>query len=75
MLAVGGCTPEDFVAAALQEGWIDPEIGAWDKIPEARFTEFVRPENWTLVAEVLDERRTQAATPTATRTPKAGELL
>lgn len=72
MLAVNKCTPEDFVAAALEEGWIDPEIGAWDKIPDSRFGEFVKPENFQLVADVLEARQAKAGTPS---TPPAGQLL
>lgn len=83
MLAVGGCTLEEFVKLAVDEGWIEPEQGAWDKIPDARFTEFLKPENWSLVMELLDEQRAQAAPATTTtaaaeppeRKPKAGELL
>jgi phage recombination protein Bet len=86
MLAVGGCTPDDFVKLCVEEGWIDVEQGAWDKIPDARFTEFLKAENWSLVMELLDEQRTQAAPATTTATatatpapaaskPRAGELL
>jgi phage recombination protein Bet len=84
MLAVGGCTPDDFVKLAVDEGWIDVEQGAWEKIPEHRFTEFLKPENWTLVMELLDEQRTKAAQaqpaeqPAAmptTRQTRPGELL
>jgi phage recombination protein Bet len=87
MLAVGGCTPDDFVKLCVEEGWVEVEQGAWDKIPDARFTEFLKPENWSLVMELLDEQRMQAtpktdaapapaATPaTAAPKPRAGELL
>jgi len=79
MLALGRYTPEDFVACALEEGWIDPDIGAWDKIPDARFTEFLKPENFGLVAEVMDARENKPAPPTATvaptSAPPAGQLL
>jgi phage recombination protein Bet len=79
MLAVGNCTEQDFVAAAVDEGWIDAEIGSWDKIPDDRFTEFLKPENWALVMEVLDARKTVAAAPAAQTerksTVKPGNLL
>lgn len=82
MLAVGGCTPADFVKLCVDEGWVEVEQGAWDKIPDARFTEFLKPENWSLVMELLDEQRAQAAPATATTTaatttpkPPAGQLL
>jgi phage recombination protein Bet len=79
MLAVGNCTTEDFVAAAVDEGWIDAEIGAWDKIPDERFAEFLKPENWALVMEVLDDRKSKTAAPPAaerqTSTAKPGQLL
>ncbi len=75
MLAVGGCTPDDFVAAAVDEGWIEPEQGAWDKIPDDRFAEFLKPDNWGLVTEVLDSRREQAAASATSTTVQPGQLL
>jgi len=77
MLAVGNCTPEDFVHVAVDQGWLPEEQGAWDKIPDERFAEFAKPENWSLVMELLDEYKTaqQPATATPERKPKAGELL
>ena len=78
MLAVGSCTPEDFVALAVDEGWIDAEIGSWDKIPDDRFAEFMKPENWTLVMELLDDRKSKTAeTSTTARSSTAlpGQLL
>jgi phage recombination protein Bet len=76
MLAVGSCTTEEFVAAAVDEGWIDAEIGSWEKIPDERFAEFLKPENWALVMEVLDDRRAKTAAPAQTKTSaRPGELL
>jgi len=78
MLAIGNCTPADFVAAAVDEGWIDPEIGSWDKIPDERFAEFLKPENWALVMEVLDDRKSKTAAPAQTEratSVKPGNLL
>lgn len=74
MLAVGNCTPEDFVALAVDEGWLDAEQGQWDKIPEPRFTEFLKAENWALVMELLDERRSKQAAPAAAA-PTGDRLL
>jgi phage recombination protein Bet len=81
MLAVGGCTTDEFVKLAVEEGWVEAEQGAWEKIPDARFAEFLKAENWSLVMELLDEQRVQATPATTTTTaaaerkPKAGELL
>jgi phage recombination protein Bet len=78
MLAVGNCTPEDFVHVAVEQGWLPEEQGAWDKIPDERFTEFAKPENWALVMELLDEYKSaqQPVQPAAdSKPPKAGELL
>jgi phage recombination protein Bet len=74
MLAVGNATPEDFVAAAIDEGWIEAEVGKWDNIPDDRFAEFMKPENWALVMEVLDDRRSKTTTAaTATTASAASE--
>jgi phage recombination protein Bet len=78
MLAVGNCTPEDFVHVAVEQGWLPEEQGAWDKIPTERFAEFTKPENWSLVMELLDEYKSaqQPVQPAAAASkPKAGELL
>jgi phage recombination protein Bet len=75
MLAIGNCTTEDFVSAAVDEGWIDAEIGSWDKIPDGRFAEFLKAENWALVMEVLDDRKSKTAAPATTTSAKPGELL
>jgi hypothetical protein len=78
MLAVGNCTPEDFVHVAVEQGWLPEEQGAWDKIPTERFAEFAKPENWALVTELLDEYKAaqQPVQPAAaSKPPKAGELL
>ena len=61
MLAVGGCSPEDFISMLLDEGWIEPEQGAWDKLSEAQCAEFLKPENFQVITEVLDERKAKAA--------------
>ena len=61
MLAIGGCTPEDFVQLALDEGWLELEQGAWEKIPDERIAEFLRPENWEFVMKLLDERMAKRA--------------
>lgn len=72
LLSVGGATPEDFVACAIEEGWLDAEIGKWENIPEARFAEFVRPENFQIVTELLDARKAKLSSEPA---PKPGQLL
>jgi len=71
LLAVGNCTPQDFVKLALDEGWIDAEQGAFDKIPAARVTEFMKEENWNYIMQALDERAAKRHSASATR----GELL
>jgi phage recombination protein Bet len=57
MLKIGNCTPKDFVSAALDEGWIEAEQGSFEKISEERVQQFLQPDNWNVVMEVLDERR------------------
>jgi hypothetical protein len=56
LLAVGNYRPEDLVSLALDEGWLTPEQGSFEKIPEDRMTEFLREENWNYVMQCLDER-------------------
>jgi phage recombination protein Bet len=78
MLAVGNCTTDDFVHVAVEQGWLPEEHGAWDKIPDERFAEFIKAENWSLVMELLDEYKAaqQPVQPAAdSKPPKAGELL
>ncbi len=72
LLAVGGFTPEDFVQAALDEGWIELEQGSWVNLPEAKIEKFLEPANWELVQQVLEDRK-----PKTDPTPKveAGKLL
>lgn len=70
LLAVGGCSPQDFVQLALDESWIDLEQGTFEKIPEERIVEFMKEANWGFIMELLDERR--AKRPTAT---ESGNLL
>jgi phage recombination protein Bet len=55
MLAIGNCTPQDFVNVALTEGWIDAEQGKFELIPEERIAEMLREENWDVVMKALDE--------------------
>ena len=69
LLAVGNCTPQDFVQLALDEGWLEPGQGSWEKIPEEKIAEFRKEENWGFIMELLDER--QAARAAAAK----GELL
>lgn len=71
LLAVGNATTDDFVSLALDEGWIEPERGTWNKISEESMAKFLQPDNWSLITELLDERRAKAAVPT----PRSGELL
>lgn len=61
LLALGNCTPEHFVQLALDQGWIDLEQGTFAKIPEERVAEFMREDNWTVIMDLLDKRRTEAA--------------
>jgi hypothetical protein len=79
MLSVGGASTDDFVSLALDEGWIAPEQGTWNLISEESIAKFLQPDNWSLIMELLDERRSQAAAktapPSAERTPPAGQLL
>jgi phage recombination protein Bet len=77
LLTAGGCSTDDFVSLALDEGWIEPEHGTWDKISEDQIAKFLQPDNWSLVMELLDERRAMAAkaTKTTTPAPRSGELL
>lgn len=76
MLAMGNCTPEDFVALAVDEGWLPPEQGSWDKIPDERFAEFLKAENWVVVTELLDARKSAApATTTSGSSAPEGQLL
>ena len=56
LLAVGNCTPQDFVQLALDESWIELEQGTWEKIPDERIEEFMRAENWEFIMKLLDER-------------------
>lgn len=63
LLAVGGFTPEDFVQAALDEGWIELEQGSWVNIPEAKIEKFLEPANWELVQQVLEDRKPKAEAP------------
>jgi hypothetical protein len=60
LLAVGGFTPEDFVQAALDEGWIELEQGSWVNLPEAKIEKFLEPANWELVQQVLEDRKPKA---------------
>ena len=62
MLAVGNCTPKEFVALAIDEGWIDAEQGTFEKIPEARIVEFLKPDNWDYIMQALDERAAKRQT-------------
>jgi phage recombination protein Bet len=63
MLKIGNCTPQDFVSAALDEGWIEASEGTFEKIPEEKVARFLQPDNWNVVMEVLDERRAKRNTP------------
>jgi phage recombination protein Bet len=56
MLAVGNCTPNEFVTLAIDEGWLTPEQGTFEKIDEARILEFMKEENWNYIMQALDER-------------------
>jgi phage recombination protein Bet len=70
LLAVGNCTPDDFIAMALDEGWIDLEQ-TFDKIPTDRVAEFMRDENWAVIMELLDQRAAKRASEAAAK----GDLL
>jgi hypothetical protein len=71
MLAVGNCTPQDFVKLALDEGWIEAEQGKFESIPEARVVEFLKPDNWDYIMQALDERAAKRQSTAVGR----GELL
>jgi hypothetical protein len=62
MLAVGGCTPQDFVKLALDEGWIDAEMGKFESIPEKRVIEFMKSDNLDYIMQALDERAAKRQT-------------
>lgn len=81
MLAAGNFNTEEFIALALDEGWITPEIGSWDKLPDKNIEEYLKPDNWQLIMELADERRTKAAAAAANEpvkrvsTTPPGQLL
>lgn len=55
LLGIGGFKQTDFVQLALDQGWIEIDQGEWEKIPEDRIAEFLRPENWNVVMELFEE--------------------
>lgn len=75
MLLVGKCTTDDFVALAVREGWVTPEQGAWNDIPEAKFEEFVKDENWSFIMMLLDEARAEQPHPSPDPVKSPDRLL
>jgi phage recombination protein Bet len=73
LLAVGNVTPEDFVSMLLDEGWIEAEQGTWEQLREEQCAEFLKPENFQVVSEVLEERKAKAAR--STPAAESGQLL
>lgn len=55
-LALGAYTAHDLVAMLLDEGWIELAQGTFEKIPEDRMSEFLQPENWEVIMQLLDEK-------------------
>jgi hypothetical protein len=54
-LALNGChTPQDFVNFAHDEGLID--FVNYNKIPESKIVELMKPKNWNYIKQGLDER-------------------
>jgi phage recombination protein Bet len=72
MLAVGNCTPKEFIALAIDEGWLEADQGVFDKIPAERVVEFMKDENWAYIMQALEERAAKRQTTVA---QGRGELL
>lgn len=68
----GNCSPGEFVQFALAEGWLEPG-DTWDSLSEKQLREFTQPENFNVMATMIDERRAQQAHTSAPA--RTGELL
>jgi phage recombination protein Bet len=72
LLAVGNCTPHDFIQVALEQDWLTLDQNSFEKISEEQLASFMEAENWNVIMQLLDERRAKLA---STGITKAGELL
>jgi phage recombination protein Bet len=63
-LAIGNYGPTDLISIALDNGWIDTSETKFENISEDKCAEFLDPENWDTIMQLLDERRA-AGTPAA----------
>jgi phage recombination protein Bet len=72
-LMMGNCTPSEFVAIAIDEGWVTPEEGSFENIAEERILEFMKEGNWNYIMQAIDEHRAKAANPPSI--VRTGELL
>jgi len=56
MLALGNFVPTDMIAVALDNGWIEVSEAQWEKLSEDKCAEFMDPQNWEVIMDLLEKR-------------------